>query len=961
MGVSGVAKVDRKAAVYLEDQRLPDADPTSDTPLESKPSQVRNQLTKKLLEPVGTDDGYALPDARDRLFDTMAYRDLAHARPEGDSRSLGGSPFTILAEGRNLDTAYSPAAVIRKDQVRLNEVWSDIIEDDDSDSITATLRKVALELERRGAEDKPPAEDPVFKRSHAAGVSSDDYPLPGSSFAIFGARLGWGRQRVTAATIETDQLFRSREDAKRSGTPRLKHAPNTAEKAGEMKPGDRWKLTVDRAILSERSAKYTLTPFGPLGFATSTGFHDLGPSLGAEFISAVEGEVAVEIVRGFGTKVALCVTAADHRVMERDERTEKDDSGELGDRPGRDRNWQFKIGAYIDGSVPETVVKGALGDASKYAERHLESLEDQRRKIEQRIMPHTEKFNHYGALTAGRDKKQSQSAITMYGVVFDLANPEARKIYNEVAGAPGRGMRGIDFSSLQRLDPESGVEVVVNNVELASRTAIEKTFNAFGLRVRDSGTRTETSEGREGPPGAGKRIYKEKHGVTRRWGHLGRSADSVAVGRVKTTTDEVSGDASTAVGLGWRFGVEDAHTSVDDLESMAAFAAIAREADGDAQRLRAVRRKAEELPRKKILGLPIGKRELGKTSVRFAVELNAAAVERLLAHDDAELLAEMASAHARASGDEEIPGWSETGGPGAARNVIEQLRSARSQPPSKRAETLATMLSDLRKELPLAAALIRAARGEDGKGVDVWFDVTGAEALEEAASPEGAVSVAEPELDQDVLVMEIGGDRIVLPADVADVGPALERPDGSTRPLREEELRQARARIRPNDDNVELRSRLDAAIGFLRGKSDAVRFADVKARSDSTFDKWTGLTASVAPEDPNDLPDSIQATLQRLGERATDDWHRFSTGAPPDVTFSSDPPAAFFDSVNHAVAYRIEVGDEEAIAVFQPPVGHEDAELMLFDASANLVGHARQGVTADRWDWSAPPRPATTP
>lgn len=740
----------RKTADYFK--KLPDADPMADKPTDNGRVEDGARAVKALLpgwatNPVDTaDDGTktfpTLPDGENwaHLVDTGD--DNAEDEVDGEGKAGGrrGWLKTLVAE-RSEDKVESPAAVIEDAGIRMNKTkWHTVV--DDWTDPKQRLRKVGLQL----ATNAEGAAAPVFQRTKAEGMVANDYPLPGTSFAVMGVRGSFGRQEVATAKVEADRLFYDKKDTRHGGVPDLRSAPLTANVARKMKPGERYKVTTERSVLAESGLKYTPTP---LPGVTSSMFHDLGPSAAIDFTVAVEGETSIEVVRGFGTKVAVAISARDERAT-----------------PGKDKTWRASLGAFVDGSLVEYVAQSFGKLASGNVEREVGKIEDRKREMDQKIMPYTDAANRYSAAAAQKRTKESTSQVTLYEVVFDLSNKNARKTFDKLIGARRTVERSVDFSALANLPEDSGVQLVANNVKTASAKGIERTFSAFGFEAHTAQV-TEKSETRRGTEGK-TRVLQEKHGLVRRTKKPGRTTNSTTIGRVKTVKD--TDEAKTGVGFGWRYSVDDAHTDVEALSELLGFAAFANDDPISQARLQRLHDTAAELPRRKLLGLPIGKRGIGETKAEFALELNVDAVKRLLTHfdDDAgrqELWGLLAAAYASRQHLEEVPKWPIPGlmGEGAmaavkeklftfgdeassfcvARTAMRVLEAAHeASDPVAASKMLAKSFDALRNDLHFAGALVQASRGADGTGTEVDFVFDGAERLDAPAAAEAPAGAA---------------------------------------------------------------------------------------------------------------------------------------------------------------------------------------------------------------------------
>jgi hypothetical protein len=754
-----VTKSVRHTADYFK--KLPDADPMADKPTES-PSHAPGDNAVKALIPqwadkFETDEGVekfpSLPegDQWSHLADTNQNAEDADADgAPGTARGEEAGWVRSLLSDRAPDKALGPAGVIEDDSIRMRRTTTKTLSEDGFSDPLQRLRKVGLQL----AKNHDGGKDPAFLRTNTEGMAASDYPLPGTSFAVMGIRGSFGRQQVASAKVESDRLFMDRTDTKHAGLPDLRSAPLTAYRARAMRPGERYKVSTERSILAESGIKYTPTP---LPGVSSSMFHDLGPSGKVDFVVALEGETSIEVVRGFGSKVAVTISARDERV-----------------EPGKDRSWSASVGAYVDASLIEYAAQSFSKFASKEVENGLTKLEDRKRHMDQHIQPSVEKFNKGASAKFRKHNKTSTAQVTLYEVVFDLSNSKARKAFNTLVG--GTKSREVDFSSLADASEDNGVQIVSNNVRNASRTGIERTFRFFGFESQKSQV-TESSETQHGIDGDGTRIRQEKHGEIHRTKTPTRSMESTTIGRVKTVWNPETDEAKTGVGFGWRYAIEDTNASPDAIADLLAFASVAsrdKSAQAKLQRLTDI---AGALPRRKVLGLPIGGRGLGTTGAEFSVELNVDAVNRLLEKLDGgsletQLWSDLASGYAKANNLEETPVWpveklNKDGALGAirrkltafkdtdgaflaARTALNVLREAREQSdPEAAAKVVGKAFSALRGELALAGALVASARGDDDTGVEIDFNISGAVALdtpEPGAAPAKGTNTTGPKL-----------------------------------------------------------------------------------------------------------------------------------------------------------------------------------------------------------------------
>lgn len=718
----------RRSADYF--YKLPKGDPLAKAPKTSAESTGATQRAVNALVP-----GWAQEDAHDEEGDNARGPRLPEGKQwapladEGDfekdeikAEGPGHQSWVkALVADRAKGTADNPAQVIEEAGVRLDRLWTSTAKDE-ANPLTR-LRNVGLQL----AEAHEGAKSPKFQRSHAEGVKATDYPLPGTSFALFGVRGSFGRQQVTSVEIEADRLFYDDNDLRHAGKPDLKSAPLNAYRARKMKPGERYQVRAQQTILSDAGVKYTPTP---LPGVTSSMVHDLGPGVSTEVTVAVEGDTTLEVVRGFASKVAVRINATDERV-----------------KPGGDSAYKAMVGLFVDGSLLEYGAENFKALAESNVKRELESLEDRRRLIDQKITPTTDKINRMGAAFIEGRKKTSSETVNLVEVVFDLAKPDARKAFNQLIGANYRGTRGIDFNSLKDLDPDCGVELVRNNVTEASKVGVRRAFGALGFETAKVRI-TEKRDTHKGPEGEGTTIKSQAHALKRRTRTPNGETTSTTIGRVKSVTDDKTQETRTGVGFGWQFELSHSHAAQKDLQQVLGFAA-ATEATPDASaRLEALHAPDSAAPRRKIMGMPIGRRDFGATQSGFHVEMNAEAVARLLNRLDtpegsAQLYQAMAQAFAAQHGLTEVPDWPKPrlDGDGVlqslgrkllplsssdnafleARSAVKALQEAQqAEDPVQSAQIIAQAMSFLRHELGMAGALIHAARGDgEEPGVEV--------------------------------------------------------------------------------------------------------------------------------------------------------------------------------------------------------------------------------------------------
>jgi hypothetical protein len=234
----------RRSAEYFP--KLPKGDPLAKSPRTAAEASGATQKAVNALVPGWAQEdvhdgegdevkGFQKPDAKqwEHLADDSDFeKDEIEARGPGHQ-----SWVKTLVADRAKGTADNPARVIEEDGVRLDKLWTSSAEGG-NESPLARLRSVGLQL----ASAHEGAKSPRFQRSNAEGVKASDYPLPGTSFAVFGVRGSFGRQQVTSVEIEADRLFYDGNDLRHAGKPDLKSAPLNAYKARKMKPGERYQV-----------------------------------------------------------------------------------------------------------------------------------------------------------------------------------------------------------------------------------------------------------------------------------------------------------------------------------------------------------------------------------------------------------------------------------------------------------------------------------------------------------------------------------------------------------------------------------------------------------------------------------------------------------------------------------------------------------------------------------------------
>ncbi|MDP7037628.1 MAG: hypothetical protein QGI45_00595 [Myxococcota bacterium] len=526
----------------------------------------------------------------------------------GGLAAKGRSALDLFVSRYDSSAVDSPKAVIDDAAVRLKNVENSNLRSHTDDGGLAYLRGMAESL----AKEAHNATCPVFRRSKVEGFESSDMPLPGTSFALMGIRGSVGRQRVTTAKIEADRLYYDGRDLRHgSGANDLTTAPFSAMRARKMQPGERYKISTEQSVLVENGLKYTATM---LPGVSSSMVHDLGPSVGAEMIVAVEGETSMELVRGFGSKVALRVSSTDDRV-----------------HAGNDRQIKAGVGLFVDASLGEYLTKTFTRMAGRQVEDELKTLEGQKNYMDLRLMPYADRVNKKGELAMASRHKKIEGNVTLYEVVFDLEKQEAKEIFNRVVGAKhGDKPQQIDFSALSNLGSESGVEVVTNNITKASRKAAEKTFAAFGYHAQRSKIE-ESSSSEIISNGEKKRVFEDNFSTQRsRQRRSGDFKESMIIARAKTVKGADDSVSAAGVGLGLHYMLDANEAGVSEIADLLTLAGEIESTPNASVQLENLLDNAGDLKRRKVLGLPMGERKVGPLTGELRVELNADAVNRLL-------------------------------------------------------------------------------------------------------------------------------------------------------------------------------------------------------------------------------------------------------------------------------------------------------------------------------------------
>lgn len=765
-------KVKRKVAF----EKLPKADPLNDKPSESSHPQLGEEAAEALLP------GWYQPEAKDEipeggpgedeesLFDEKQWEEFVARQPKGEERGdpkgfnsmdVSGKKRSVLDVLAEKHPSESPQAIAN--ETRRQVVYRGKLADVPHGTSLERLQAIGLRLAmRRGAAD------PAFETSKAVGLGSKDWPPPGTSFGLFGFRGSGGRSMTTATEIEADRLYHDQE-ARRHGTSvgNLHSAPLTAELARRMEPGERYRIYGERVTFVDAGLKFTPTPFGLL---SSSPFHDIGPYAQGEAISAVEGDAVTEVIGGPDQTVSVTVAVGRERA-----RPLASDNKMLR-RLSKDGSVKIGVGAFIDGSVVDLFFSKL---AEEQVANELDDLQKRKTEIDLALTPHLEETNRKLDLASYEHRGQvADDTVTAYEMVFDLKNPQAREIYEQVVGtAAGKEKGAIDFTGLENLPEDSGVKVVANHVSTASRRGIDRTVRFFGWESQ-KGTVTEKIDEVTDSKKKGKiHSVQENHGLVRRKRNLSRSTDSTLVARIKTRHEEKSDKRRSGVGLGWRFTIDDPRTSVNELSELLSFAAVA-DPDGKAPgKLEELRDKSASMPRAKWLGLPIGRRGAGRSKATLSVELSSKAVDRLLEHvrDPTKkqvLWNRLAEAYRLRRGLDEAPdwpieslnddGWAATlkrnltaFGPSKdafliARNGIKLLEeAAESEDPVRQGQALVQAFDCLSTDLYLAGAFLGVARGAaDSPEMELAFELRSEHFVKDKETLADASPKPIPEVDQ---------------------------------------------------------------------------------------------------------------------------------------------------------------------------------------------------------------------
>lgn len=746
-------------------KKLPDADPLQ-TPTSSGKARLGEEAAAALLpawyqpEPkAATDDGDAAPrsSADDKAWE--AFVDRQPEQPEATSPrgvteiAKKRSVIDVLASERS-ESPHAIAGETRRRVVGRPETLKDVPHGTSLERLQSIGRRLAA---RRGATN------PAFETAKAEGLAAKDWPPPGTSFGMFGFRGSTGRSMTTVSQVEADRLYHDPQ-ARRHGTSvnNLQSAPLDAQSARQMEPGERYRIYGERATLVDAGVRYT---WAPLGLLQSNPLWDFGPYGEGEAVVALEGDSVIEIVGGPDQTVGLTIALGKKK-------QEPIADGKTDKFVKKDGGFRVGAGLFVDGSVGDLFFS-KLAEDQVAAE--LDDVDKQKRELDLAVTPHLRKLNRTLDASFAVESHKTKESVTAYEMTFDLANPKAREIFDKVVGANEDGV--VDFSALEALDPKtSGVDVVANHVRRASRKGFERTFRFFGYEAHQQRV-TETIDTTNTSASAGKvTARQENHGIVTRRRKLTRSASSTLVARVKAEHREKDGEKRSGVGLGWRLAIDDSHTSVDEAVQILALASVAEPGGVATEKLRELRDRAAELPRSKMLGLPVGARGIGSSFAQLSVDLNARAVRTLLEHVGSTekrgaLWDRLAEAYRVRHGLEVAPKWpkSSLNGDGwfaavrrglakigvgddaflVARNMMTLLeRAAKAEEPVERGKLLVQAFDAVSTDLYLAGALIDIARGHERSLVQLDFELDG-DGLSTTEKPKivEAEDEARPELD----------------------------------------------------------------------------------------------------------------------------------------------------------------------------------------------------------------------
>ncbi len=661
----------------------------------------------------------------------------------------------------------SPFAVIADRRLRPRPRSQTRLEHDPEDpSSNARERSLAL-AERDGARN------PFFKRETFEDVRATDSNLPNVSGAIGAIRAWHAKDVVTSAWVQQDKLVYDGNDDGVGGmdfvsaSGRVPGADDesvpvkrlNSVEARALPPGSRVQIAVEDAEFSTRGIKGTLTPLPGIGGLVANFFADVGPYGQLELSSGVRGHVYGDVEAGFGPLVSV-------RIGVRRQKSEKD--------------WAVKggIGLHIDDSIIEYAAKSAKDEvrrAAKAAEKgrdpegiisrltralsagtedELETMQDRAELVERAVSPQIRTFNrHAKALMGGYHERDIGDHLTLYDMTFDLSKPGAAAAFDRMFDARGE-YRTIDIGLLEQLaqDEREGIAVHDNRVRTATRRSASKLFNVFGWGI-DWGNTVENATVETGGEQDGVTINDRKHARHREVSTPRSQSRSVAEGRVRTVTQHEDGTKDTGISLDWSYSLEDRSLRADTFAGLLTFGVVAKGCDDSRARLERHCETLGGLVRSRVLGLPIGPKQKGKTESKIRVKLRPAAIEQLLesVRDPAKLdtlWQTFAEAHRLQHDLDDAPLWpieglnddsllalvrrklplsAETKAFATARKSVELLRRASDQEdPAKASEQIAGAFHLLANQLPLAAALARTAtEGLPKDASEISIDIEG--------------------------------------------------------------------------------------------------------------------------------------------------------------------------------------------------------------------------------------------
>lgn len=621
--------------------------------------------------------------------------------------------------------------------------------------------------------------DPVIVSYAAEGVFAADVPPPGTGGAFGGVRANFGRHDIVSVRVEKDVLFRNSHDQSNGASiTELARGAWDWQAAKNLAPGERFFIDVGRTALSQGRSKYTA--------GLSSFVHDLGVSGEKEVVFVAEGSAWIEVRRGDLDTVTVSLKLRDRKTNPAKGKDQIKGVLAKGlnsakEKVPMDDTFRFKVGGYLDVSLPEAVVRSVKSSIDVAAKDELRSMEERRRMMYSLLDHHADNANDKIAFTYSKERRSLDESVTAYDVVLRMNNPNAQKVFNQLTGSQREGERFIDVSGLEHAKLEDGVELVHNYASEASHRAITKVKNLFGFLKKSNGHRIEREQSQEGPEGLGVGIVETRDSRTSAFKFLGSERGAQSVGRVMEITDQKTGEKVEGVGVGWHFSAT-GHHCVDTLAQLMSFRSRATQSNRAIQRIENLFAHQKKLGRRKIFGMGVGGRGL-EVDANLKLELNHKAVDRLLkaASDEksrGEIYQAMAETYALTRGIQEPPkwpikrydredlwgamnrkGWLFNDGDTTflqARKVLEILRKAAGTPnPSERAGLLSKAFDGLENELGFAAVLMDFAKDpdapEDGiefscelKGVEVFngdrVESLGKPTVEDAAEDEDAVA-----------------------------------------------------------------------------------------------------------------------------------------------------------------------------------------------------------------------------